>query len=106
LEGILELGYINHDFVRCIMAAHPKTPRGFAAMDPERVKAIASMGGKSVPKEKRAFSARPDIAAAAGRKGGRNVDAVSRSLSQVRALASSAAGKTDLRTAPDTDAGN
>ncbi|MFC3640134.1 KGG domain-containing protein [Camelimonas fluminis] len=32
-------------------AQRPKKRHGFAAMDPEKVKAIASMGGKSVPKK-------------------------------------------------------
>ncbi|MFC3636970.1 general stress protein [Camelimonas fluminis] len=68
----------------------PKSRRGFAAMDPAKVKAIASLGGQSVPKEKRAFSIQPELAASAGRKGGRNVDAERRSFSQDRALASSA----------------
>jgi len=42
-------------------------------MDPARVRAIASMGGRSVPKEKRAFSTNLDLAAEAGRKGGLHV---------------------------------
>jgi general stress protein YciG len=32
-----------------------KTKRGFANMDPEKQRAIASKGGKSVPNEKEAF---------------------------------------------------
>ena len=34
----------------------PKKLRGFAAMTPEKRKAIAAVGGKSVPAEKRSFS--------------------------------------------------
>lgn len=44
--------------------------RGFASMDPEKQRAIASQGGKSVPAEKRSFSQNRDLASAAGRKGG------------------------------------
>jgi general stress protein YciG len=39
-------------------------------MSPERRRAIASKGGKSVPADKRAFSQARDLASAAGRKGG------------------------------------
>lgn len=59
-------------------------------MDPAKVRAIARLGGQSVPKEKRAFSAQPELAAAAGRKGGQNVDAGRRAFSQDRVLASTA----------------
>jgi general stress protein YciG len=48
----------------------PKSKRGFASMSQERRRAIASMGGKSVPTEKRSFSRRRDLASEAGRKGG------------------------------------
>ncbi|MBB4039835.1 general stress protein YciG [Microvirga flocculans] len=44
--------------------------RGFACMDPEKQREIASRGGKSVPAEKRSFSQNRDLAAQAGRKGG------------------------------------
>jgi uncharacterized protein len=44
--------------------------RGFAAMDPERRREIASRGGASVPKEKRSFAKNRALAADAGRKGG------------------------------------
>jgi len=47
--------------------------RGFASMDPVRVKQIASMGGKAVPGEKRSFSINKELAASAGRKGGQSV---------------------------------
>ncbi|GHE75759.1 hypothetical protein GCM10019059_38930 [Camelimonas fluminis] len=70
-------------------------------MDPERVKAIASMGGKSVPREKRAFSVSTENAAAAGRKGGRNVAAESRSFSRDRELASSAGRKARVIRPPE-----
>jgi general stress protein YciG len=44
--------------------------RGFAAMDPERRREIASRGGASVPSDKRSFAQDRTLAADAGRKGG------------------------------------
>lgn len=44
--------------------------RGFASMDQNKQREIARMGGESVPPEKRSFSQNPELAAAAGRKGG------------------------------------
>lgn len=44
--------------------------RGFASMDPERQRRIASKGGRSVPDGKRSFSQNRQLAAEAGRKGG------------------------------------
>lgn len=44
--------------------------RGFASMDAERQRQIASKGGQSVPGEKRSFSQNRQLAAEAGRKGG------------------------------------
>jgi general stress protein YciG len=49
----------------------PKSRKGLASMSPEKRRLIASMGGKSVPKEKRTFSRNRDVASAAGKKGGR-----------------------------------
>ncbi|HVW82507.1 MAG TPA: KGG domain-containing protein [Candidatus Paceibacterota bacterium] len=50
-----------------------KSGRGFAAMDPERQRQIASMGGKSQGQRNNPgnFANNPERAAAAGRKGGR-----------------------------------
>ena len=45
--------------------------RGFAAMNPEKQREIASKGGKSVPSDKRSFSQNRDLASQAGRTGGR-----------------------------------
>lgn len=56
-------------------------PRGFAAMSLEKRQAIARMGGKSVPKEKRSFSKDPKLARTAGAKGGRNIPPEKRSFS-------------------------
>ena len=48
----------------------PKLKRGFAAMSPEKRRAIAVKGGASVAAENRTFSKHRDLAADAGRKGG------------------------------------
>jgi general stress protein YciG len=44
--------------------------RGFASMDEDKQRDIASKGGSSVPDEKRSFSQDKGLAAEAGRKGG------------------------------------
>lgn len=44
--------------------------RGFASMDDDKQREIASKGGQSVPDEKRSFSQDRELAAEAGRKGG------------------------------------
>lgn len=46
--------------------------RGFASMDDDKQREIASKGGQSVPAEKRSFSQDHDLASEAGRKGGEN----------------------------------
>jgi general stress protein YciG len=70
-----------------------KSKRGFASMDPEKRRAIARLGGLSVPVEKRSFSQNPRLAAEAGRKGGRGVDPDKRSFSRDHTLASEAGRK-------------
>ena len=67
--------------------------RGFASMDREKQRAIASKGGQSVPPEKRSFSQDPELAAKAGRKGGESVPPEGRSFSQNRELAAQAGRK-------------
>ncbi len=52
------------------MAGTGKSNRGFASMDREKQRQIASKGGQSVPPEERSFSKDPALAASAGRKGG------------------------------------
>lgn len=47
-----------------------KRPRGFAAMDPEKQRAIARKGGASVSPENRSFAKDRSLATEAGRKGG------------------------------------
>ncbi len=70
-----------------------KSRRGFAAMDPEKRRAIASIGGKAVPAEKRSFSQDSELAAACGRKGGKSIDPAKRSFSKDPSLAAAAGGK-------------
>jgi uncharacterized protein len=49
---------------------HGSGKQGFASMDPAKQRQIASMGGSSVPPEKRPFAQDHQLAAEAGRKGG------------------------------------
>lgn len=70
-----------------------KSNRGFASMDAEKQRQIASKGGQSVPDEKRSFSKNRELAAEAGRKGGQSVEPGDRSFSQDRALAAEAGRK-------------
>jgi general stress protein YciG len=46
--------------------------QGFASMDDERQREIASKGGKSVPDQERSFSKDHGLATEAGRKGGQH----------------------------------
>lgn len=80
-----------------------KPPRGFASpnFSKERQREIASMGGKSVPQDKRSFSQDRGLAAEAGRKGGRSVKAANRSFSRNKALASAAGKKGGLAVPPE-----
>lgn len=71
----------------------PKSRRGFAAMDPEKRRAIASKGGKSVPDEKRSFSRDSALAAKAGHKGGTSVPKAKRAFAVNPELASAAGRK-------------
>lgn len=65
----------------------PKSRKGFASMSPEKRRMIASMGGKSVPTEKRSFSRNRSLASAAGRKGGQTTRPETRTFSVDRELA-------------------
>lgn len=66
---------------------------GFAGMDVEKQREIASMGGKAVPSEKRSFSLNRKLAAEAGRKGGMSVPGSKRSFTTNRELAAEAGRK-------------
>jgi general stress protein YciG len=63
-------------------------------MDPARQRELAVKGGKSVPDDKRTFSLNRDLAAEAGRKGGK-AHRANRSFSN-RAFASEAGRKGGL----------
>ncbi|MEW6255664.1 MAG: KGG domain-containing protein [Pseudomonadota bacterium] len=75
------------------MSQETKTPRGFAAMSPEKRRAIARLGGQSIPPEKRSFSQSRELAAEAGARGGKSVSDDKRSFSMDRTLASRAGRK-------------
>jgi general stress protein YciG len=51
----------------------PNSTRGFASMDKDRQREIASKGGSSVRPEQRSFSQNRELAVEAGRKGGLSV---------------------------------
>ena len=68
-------------------------PKGFAAMDPEKRRAIAAMGGRAVKAEDRAYSKSRAKAVAAGRVGGSRVPKEKRSFHHNRALAARAGSK-------------
>ncbi len=52
------------------MTDKPRAKRGFAAMDPERLREISKIGGASVPHDRRPYARDRELAAEAGRKGG------------------------------------
>jgi uncharacterized protein len=66
----------------------PKSRKGLAALSPEKRRLIASMGGKSVPKEKRTFARNRAVASAAGKKGGRTNRPETRTFAMYPDLAS------------------
>ena len=70
-----------------------RTNRGFASMNEEKQREIASKGGQSVPDEKRSFSQDRELAAQAGRKGGQSVAPEQRSFSKNPTLAAEAGRK-------------
>jgi uncharacterized protein len=68
----------------------PKSKKGLASLSPEKRRMIASMGGKSVPKEKRTFARNRAVASAAGKKGGRTIRPETRTFAVYPELASMA----------------
>lgn len=62
-------------------------------MSPEKRRAIAAMGGKSVNPASRSFSVNCNLAIEAGRKGGKSVPEGNRSFSRNRDLAAEAGRK-------------
>ena len=62
-----------------------RSGRGFASMDPERQRQIASLGGRAAHRSGRAHEFSPEEARRAGRKGG---EAVSRDREHMAAIGS------------------
>jgi uncharacterized protein len=86
------------DRVRALIAEARKLvklpkKRGFATMTIEQRQAIAAMGGRAVPPEKRAFAQDKVLAVSAGKKGGASLSAGKRMFSVDRDLASAAGRK-------------
>ncbi len=63
-------------------SAHHGGRQGFASMDPAKQRAIASKGGSAVPPEKRPFARNAELAASAGRKGGKASHGARRRVAQ------------------------
>jgi general stress protein YciG len=61
---------VNNAKEAVMAATNSTSKRGFASMDGQRQREIASKGGRSVPAEKRSFSQDRELASEAGRKGG------------------------------------
>ncbi|MFN3891594.1 MAG: general stress protein [Beijerinckiaceae bacterium] len=68
----------------------PESRKGLASVAPEKRRSIASLGGKSVPSEKRSFSRNRALASAAGKKGGRPFQAETRTFELTTGSASTA----------------
>ena len=56
-------------------AVRPKQRRGFAAMDPDTLRAVCSQGGKTAHKGGKAHRFNPEEASKAGKKGGASIAA-------------------------------
>jgi general stress protein YciG len=63
-----------------------KKPRGFAAMDPEKQRQIASKGGKIAHERGHAHEFTPEEAREAGRKGGQTVSRDRKHMSEIGRL--------------------
>jgi general stress protein YciG len=69
-----------------------KKPRGFAAMDPERQREIASKGGKIAHLRGNAHEFTPDEAREAGRKGGQSISKDREHMAKIGKLGGEARG--------------
>jgi len=87
--------------VRAKKKAAKVSTRGFAAMDPEKQRELAAMGGKAVQGSKRSFSVNRKLASEAGRKGGMAVPAHKRKFSTDRAFAARVAAKGGANVPPE-----
>lgn len=80
-----------------------KSTRGFAAMDPQRQRDIASEGGRAAHEQGKAHKFTPEEAREAGRKGGMASGAARASRSKARAAAQ--AGENNNSSHPHAVAG-
>jgi general stress protein YciG len=94
-EGPVGTGVASATSKRRQAMAEQRQPgrQGFASMDEDKQRDIASKGGHATPDEKRSFSQDRELASEAGRKGGESVPDEKRSFSQDRELASDAGRK-------------
>jgi general stress protein YciG len=69
-----------------------KKPRGFAAMDPERQREIASKGGRIAHLRGNAHEFTPEEAREAGRKGGQTVSRDRKHMARIGRLGGEARG--------------
>jgi general stress protein YciG len=69
-----------------------KKPRGFAAMDPEKQREIASKGGKIAHLRGNAHEFTPEEAREAGRKGGQTVSKDRKHMAKIGRLGGEARG--------------
>lgn len=69
-----------------------KKPRGFAAMDPERQREIASKGGRIAHLRGNAHEFTPEEAREAGRKGGQTVSKDRKHMARIGRLGGEARG--------------
>jgi general stress protein YciG len=69
-----------------------KKPRGFAAMDPEKQREIASKGGKVAHLRGNAHEFTPEEAREAGRKGGQTVSKDRKHMAKIGRLGGEARG--------------
>src|SRR5438552_13530517 len=81
-----------------------KSTRGFAAMDPQRQRDIASEGGRAAHEQGKAHKFTPEEAREAGRKGGMASGAARASRSKARAAGS--AGENGPARAPNHPTGH
>jgi general stress protein YciG len=70
-----------------------KKPRGFAAMDPERQREIASKGGRIAHLRGNAHEFTPEEAREAGRKGGQTVSKDRKHMARIGRLGGEARGQ-------------
>jgi general stress protein YciG len=77
-----------------------KKPRGFAAMDPEKQRQIASKGGKIAHERGHAHEFTPEEAREAGRKGGQTVSRDRKHMSEIGRLGGEARSQSRSEGAP------